>query len=375
MTDGFQEPTAENQREYPCSQCGSLLKFQPGSRSITCQHCGHGNEIEKAGQPVVEHDLRQALARAKEEHQVEETVSVKCESCAAEYSFEANEHAGSCPFCGTDTVADTTSSKQIKPDALLPFAITKQQAAESMQRWLKGLWFAPSKLSRFARGRGDFSGLYLPYWTFDSDTQTSYRGERGTNYYVKVPHTTMVDGKQVRTTRTEVRVRWKAVTGSVSRFFDDVLVPGSHSLPRKALERVGSWDLSSLEGYQKDFLVGFRAESYQVGVDDAFVHAQDIMSSVIYNDIRRDIGGDHQRITKADTKHDDTSFKHVLLPLWLSAFQFKGKSYRLAVNGRTGEVYGERPYSGWKIFFAVAAAFVVAAIVGIVAIAIDKGGF
>ncbi len=375
MSDGFQETTAENQREYPCSQCGSLLKFQPGSRSITCQHCGHGNEIESENKPVIEHDLRQAIQEAKAGHQVEENITVKCDSCAAEYSFEANEHAGSCPFCGTDTVADTSSSKQIKPDALLPFAITKQEAAGSMQRWLKGLWFAPSKLARFARGNGDFTGIYLPYWTFDSDTQTQYRGQRGTNYYVKVPHTTMVDGKQVRTTRTEVRVKWKSVKGSVARFFDDVLVPGSHSLPRKTLDRISGWDLSSLESYQKDFLIGFRAESYQVEVDDAFVQAQEIMSSVIYNDIRRDIGGDHQRIQDADTKHDDTSFKHILLPLWLSAFQFKGKTYRLAVNGRNGEVFGERPYSGWKIFFAVLAGLVVAAAIGAAAIAIDKGGF
>ena len=375
MTKGLQESTADNQAEYPCSQCGALLKYRPGSRSISCGHCGHENEIAQASKPVVEHDLNQALQRAKNEHQVEESITVKCEACAAEYSFAANEHAGSCPFCGTDSVADTSRSKQIKPDALLPFAVTKEQAASAMQRWLKGLWFAPSKLARFARGSGDFTGIYLPYWTFDSDTQTVYRGQRGTNYYVKVPHTKMVDGKRISTTRTEVRVKWKSVRGSVSRFFDDVLVPGSHSLPRKTLDRVGAWDLSALESYQKEFLVGFRAESYQVGVDDAFVQAQDIMSSVIYNDIRHDIGGDHQRIEAADTEHSDTSFKHVLLPLWLSAFQFKGKSYRLAVNGRNGEVSGERPYSGWKIFFAVLLALIVLTVVGVTVVAIDQGGF
>ena len=77
------------------------------------------------------------------------------------------------------------------------------------------------------------------------------------------------------------------------------------------------------------------------------------MSAVIANDIRSDIGGDSQRIDNVDTDWRDETFKHVLLPIWMAAYKYNNKSYRFMVNGQTGEVQGERPYSWWKIGFAV----------------------
>ena len=73
------------------------------------------------------------------------------------------------------------------------------------------------------------------------------------------------------------------------------------------------------------------------------------MREVIAGDIRADIGGDQQIIERMEVAHDATTFKHVLLPVWVAAFQFVGQPYRFVVNGRTGEVHGERPWSFWKI--------------------------
>jgi hypothetical protein len=78
------------------------------------------------------------------------------------------------------------------------------------------------------------------------------------------------------------------------------------------------------------------------------------MQGVIAADIRADIGGDQQIIERMDVRHADTTFKHVLLPVWVAAFQFVGKPYGFVVNGRTGEVHGERPWSFWKIAGAAA---------------------
>ena len=84
------------------------------------------------------------------------------------------------------------------------------------------------------------------------------------------------------------------------------------------------------------------------------------MARVIEGDVRRDIGGDEQQISGIDTRHSDETFKHILLPIWTAAYKYNGKSYRFVVNGQTGEVQGERPYSWWKIGFAVLAVVVVA---------------
>ena len=153
--------------------------------------------------------------------------------------------------------------------------------------------------------------------------------------------------------RVVTKTRWTPAAGVVSRFFDDVLVLASASLPRAVTERLEPWDLANLTPYQEAYLSGFRAEMYQVELDQGFERAREIMALTIRRDIERDIGGDHQRIHAADTRYDDISFKHILLPVWMSAFRFRDKVYRFVVNGRTGEVQGERPYSPWKIAFAI----------------------
>ena len=77
------------------------------------------------------------------------------------------------------------------------------------------------------------------------------------------------------------------------------------------------------------------------------------MLDAIRGNVRSDIGGDEQQITSLDANYNDITFKHILLPLWISAYSYNTKTYRFTVNARTGEVQGERPYSAWKIFFLV----------------------
>ena len=108
--------------------------------------------------------------------------------------------------------------------------------------------------------------------------------------------------------------------------------------------------------YDEHYLIGFRSEYYQVELNEGFDYAKQVMDSLIYRDIALDIGGDHQRIHQARTRHSDTTYKHCLLPVWSAAFRYQDKPYRFVINGRTGQVQGERPYSWWKISLAVIAA-------------------
>jgi hypothetical protein len=88
--------------------------------------------------------------------------------------------------------------------------------------------------------------------------------------------------------------------------------------------------------------------------------------------IRRDIGGDHQRVHSTDTQYDNITFKHILLPIWLSAYMYSTRTYRFLVNARTGEIQGERPWSWVKISLDVAAALAV--IITIIIIVMNSQG-
>jgi hypothetical protein len=170
----------------------------------------------------------------------------------------------------------------------------------------------------------------------------------------------------------EQRIRWSPRSGRVARFFDDVLVLASKSLPKSYTDGLAPWDLAALEPYRPEYLAGYRAEGYTVELTEGYDQARAHMDAVILRDVKFDIGGDRQRIHDVDTAVSDVTFKHILLPVWLAAYKYRGKTYRFVVNGRTGRVQGERPWSAWKITFAVIAGLIIAGAIGYL-IALNEG--
>jgi len=309
-------------------------------------------------------DYHQAVAQTLPAEQMEETRVVHCDTCGADVQFEAHIHSAECPFCASPVVTDTGTHRHIKPQAILPFRLSEREAHEKMGKWLKGLWFAPNTLAKYARSTGKLSGLYVPYWAFDVATRSRYSGQRGTYYYV-----TVGSGKNMRRER---RTRWTPASGQVRRQFLDLLVMAARSLPRANIRRLEPWTLADLQPYKPDYLSGFRAEGYTVDLPEGFELAREKMAEQIRADIARDIGGDEQRIASVSTDYSDERFKHLLLPIWMAAYRYRGESFRFIVNGQTGRVQGERPYSLWKIAGAAMLALAFLAIAFYVA---EMGGF
>ena len=366
--------TQPTQHRFPCEACGADLRFAPGGGALICDHCGNRQEVAGPGpwnSSLREQDLAAALATLKSGRatspedgetpsgaldEIEEKPLLSCPNCGAEVALAGEAHAGECPFCATPLVTCTGDRRRIKPRGVLPFAIDEATARSAMSDWLGQLWFAPNGLQQYARKGRRLNGIYVPYWTYDASTRSSYRGERGTVYYVT--RTVMRDGK--RQTIRVPKVRWRNVTGRVARAFDDVLVLASHALPKEYTDALPPWDLDALEPYNPEYLAGFAAEAYTVKLDEGYAEARVKMDAIIARDVKFDIGGDRQRIHGIDTKIDHASFKHILLPVWMAAYKYRGQSYRFVVNGRTGRVQGERPWSAWKIAFAVLVGLMIA---------------
>ena len=365
---GAQTPsdTAGESHRFPCEQCGGDYRYDPGNRSLSCAHCGHAEQIGAGpwqASSLRELDFDTALAQHLPEAEIEITRVSACPNCAAQIEFDPSSHASECPFCATPVVLGTGKSRHIKPKGVLPFAIEETKAHRAMSAWLGRLWFAPNGLQDYARKGRKMQGIYVPYWTFDAETKSSYSGQRGTVYYVT--ESIMVNGKRQR--RQVAKVRWRPTSGRVRRWFDDVLVLASKSLPISYTEALEPWDLSAMEPYQPQYLAGFRAEAYAVELQQAYGQARAKMDRVIERDVRFDIGGDRQRIHDINTAISDVTFKHVLLPVWLAAYKYRGKTYRFVVNGQSGRVQGARPYSAWKIAAAVALGLILAGGIGYLA--------
>ncbi len=354
------EAVDTSKKHFPCGDCGAKVVFKPGAVSLECPYCGSQTAIPQSEEDVEELDYESALQNLYAESETLEQDTVKCKSCAAESTLDPHVTSSECPFCGSNLVTPEGSKKVLKPKSLLPFHVTKEQARASFKDWITSLWFAPGALKKYARIESRLNGMYVPYWTYDCDASSFYRGQRGEDYWTTESYTTTENGRTVTKTRRVRKTRWYSVSGNVWNTFDDILVLASHSLPRKYTLALEPWDLQNLVPYSDEYLSGFRAESYQVDLSEGFEEAKEIAQEEIYSTIRSDIGGDHQRIHAVRSSYDNISFKHILLPIWISAYQYQNKAYRFLVNARTGEVQGERPWSWIKIAAAAIAGLAVA---------------
>lgn len=354
-----ESPPAQGERRFPCVNCGGRLEFAPGTTTLTCPYCGVKNDIPGAEIEVEERDFEAALVELEGSAEVVKHFTVKCDACAAEIDRPSHATSFSCPFCGSNIVGTATAATHIKPWGVLPFAVTRHVAAEKFREWLRTRWFAPNALKRESRVDEAISGVYIPAWTYDAATTTPYVGERGDAYYV-----TVGTGSNQRRQR---RVRWTPASGVIRHDFDDVLVLASRSLPADKVQALEPWDTRAVVPYADDYLAGFKAECYQIDLSRGFVEAQGIMRGEIQRLIRADIGGDEQRIHQMTVDYRDITFKHLLLPVWISAYRYRDRVFRFLVNARTGEVQGERPYSAMKIAAAVLAGLILLGVIVLIA--------
>lgn len=330
-----------------------MLKYQPGTKHLACEYCRHQNDIIDTQEVIKEYNFHLALQELANTNPESISTKAHCDACGANFKFAANFNAGQCPFCGSDIVISSQKHKLITPKSLLPFLIDERVAEDKFQHWLNGLWFAPNKVKKHARDDTPLLGIYLPYWTYDSDTESHYTGARGDTYYVNERVSFVQNGRRVSRIRRVPKIRWTNIQGRVSRFFDDVLIGASLSLPRKIIDRLQPWDIEKLVPYEEKYISGFQSEVHQLELDEGFDRAKQVMDGIIHQDIIYDIGGDRQRIHNLNTLHSSITYKHCLLPIWSAAFLYHDRSYRFVVNARTGKVQGERPYSYWKIASAV----------------------
>ena len=347
-------PAAAGKPErFRCPQCSADMEFDPETGGLKCRFCGNAQALPESNVPAA-HPFNEALAHPHISI-TEQAMEVSCDGCGSVVAFEPPTVAGSCSFCGAAIVAEPKAADPlIAPDAVLPFKVAKSAAQTEVRQWLASRWFAPSALKKMAQEEG-IGGVYLPFWTYAAATESRYTGERGEHYWETEYYTETDDrGNTVQRSRQVQRTLWNPASGQVSRSFDNVLIAATKSVKEERLNALNPWDLGALCQYEPAYLAGFKAQRYQVELPQGFEKAKQNMAVTIHEDVRADIGGDEQRVDQVHTEYSDVMFRHLLLPVWIGAYRFQSKVYQVAVNARTGQVQGERPYSAGKITLLIA---------------------
>ena len=189
--------------------------------------------------------------------------------------------------------------------------------------------------------------MYLPYWTFDAKVDARWTAESGQYYY------TRVNNKRVR------QVRWSPAAGELSHVFDDDLVCASLGVHARLLRGVEPFPTTSLVPYDAGYLSGWTVERYQLDLVKAAARSRAAMEAAVRQLCAQQVPGDTHRNLVVSATYRDQTFKHILVPVWLLSYVYRGTSYQVVVNGATGETAGERPWSWIKIALLILLALIV----------------
>jgi len=171
------------------------------------------------------------------------------------------------------------------------------------------------------------------------------------------------DGRRRPQQKRVRKTRWSFTSGVFRHFFDDVLVCASKTDSKNLIKRLEPFHLKELVEYKNEYLSGFMAEKYSIGLDQGFNEAKSIIRSELHRMIRNHIIADEVRNLRIQTSFSNVTFKHILLPIWISAYRYRDKVYKFLVNGQTGEVKGEAPVSALKVLLLILAGLIVAGVI------------
>ena len=197
--------------------------------------------------------------------------------------------------------------------------------------------------------RGEINGMYAPYWAYDTASDAKYKGEYG------------VEREETDSNgNTHTEIDWYPTKGEIRHQFDDKLILSAEKQNADLIKDIEPFDMKACKEYLPEYVAGFISERYAKGVSECWKAAQEELKSALEDmadqQIRTKHSTSHSRVNTLEAKFYETYYKYILLPLWLSSYRYKGTVYHFVINGQTGEVSGNRPYSILKIFLTVVCA-------------------
>lgn len=326
----------------PCPQCGSPVEQD----DHYCVACGWQNDHSPSRPSTPSRD------RPTEPVQKH----FRCRSCGSEVATDPTQRSYACAFCDSTYVVEFSpdQSGRQRPEFVIGFAVTKEQAQEKFAQWIKqNAWYRPGDL-RLASIAEKQQGVYLPFWSFSMLAESSWRAQIGEYWYRTETYTTTdSDGKTVTRTRQVRETEWWPLSGHHHHYYNGYLVSGSRGLPQADAERIKPFQLPALKRYEPYFLAGWLSEEYSVERDAALSLCQ----QEFYRREQSNVGsfqpGDTHRDLRVSTRFSRISSDLCLLPVYVLSYRYQDKVYRFLVNGQTGKIAGDKPISHKRIWGAV----------------------
>ena len=343
---------------YQCPSCTGPLRYDGASGKLQCDYCGSSftaaqiecfyKEQQLQAEQAAEADVAAGLEEAAQPRPEEDAGSwdgesegmqlYNCPSCGAELVFDATTAASSCPYCGNPNVVPAQFTGLLRPDYILPFKVSKEEALKSLKEYYHGKPLLPKRFADLNHLE-EIKGVYVPFWLFDGRAvgDMSYRATR--------VHS-MQHGNELITTTEYYDVRR---AGSVA--FTRIPADGSRKMPDELMDSIEPFDFSELKPFSTAYMPGFMADIYDVDDRESFERAKTRSSSTAEHIFDSSVSG-YSSVTPTGRKmqvvRDRTAY--ALLPVWMLSTRWNGKNFIFAMNGQTGRFVGDLPVSAGKYF-------------------------
>lgn len=336
---------------YVCPACGGPLHFSESTGKVVCDYCDSAYDIQYIEQYYAEKDAKAAEAKAASDEKGEapseaEWNSVSnedwgedgkklklysCPSCRAQLVCDDTTGASSCPYCGNPTIVPGKLSGSRRPDFVIPFQLSKEAALEALKKHYRGKPLLPKAFSE-ENHIEKIQGVYVPFWLFDA-------GASG-NFTFNATRTHMHSTPTENITETDHYLLTRAGTMEFSRIPADA----SRAMPDALMDAIEPFDYGHLKPFALSYLPGFLADRYDVSQSEVFGRIRTRCEGTFSSAIQATTAGYATCVpVRRDVHITPRNVKYAMLPVWLLATRWNGKSFLFAMNGQTGRLVGDLP--------------------------------
>ena len=321
---------------YNCPCCGAPLAYSGESGKLECASCGNSYEPDAIqAMSAAESIDKLEFERCAEAFDASEAAQMQayiCKSCGAELMTEDTTTATECPYCGSPTILPDRIQGGVKPEKVIPFKVTKEQAQKQFEAYFKGKRLLPNIFLKSRNRIAEMRKLYVPYWLFDCDAQADI----------------VYDAEKRSTERRGdweiTRTKYYLVRRSGRMGFDSIPVDGSEKLDDKITESLEPYDLSAAVPFQPAVLAGAMADHADVDADACEKRAVERVETSVSQAMRDSVTGYSSVSERSRSIHSDNgTATPVLMPVWLITTEKEGKTYTFAINGQTGKLTCDVP--------------------------------
>jgi len=337
---------------YKCPSCGGPLRFDSVLQKLKCDSCGNDYDpvaLEQLGADGEEKKDSFTFEGYSGEEMTEGVVYT-CQSCGGEIIGDENTVSAKCPYCDNPTVMTGNVSGVFRPDIVIPFKLTKEDAKKKLIEFYKGKILMP-KAFKEENHIDEIQGIYVPFWLFDADADASasFRATRS--------HT-WSDSRYIYT-----RIDHFSVYREGKASFENVPVDGSTKMDDAMMDAIEPFDMSQAVPFGTAYLAGYLADKYDVDEKASEPRAGQRIKTSMEDYLRSSVIG-YASVMKerSSASTSDGKAKYALLPVWILNTKYKGKTYKFAMNGQTGKLIGDLPCDNgkfWGLFLGIAAALAV----------------